>query len=267
MIIQDLELSSGQICQFSRTVIKIMSKEITAVILAGGRGERMGTLTQLQQKCMFLIDGRPILSYILDNIQTAFGSAHSIIATGHQGESVKEYFKNQYGNISINYVHNPERLETKKRLLLADDLIKGPFLYLAGDVISQPTQFIKVAETYEKDVSENLLGAISAATDHLPALSHALITAENGRAVEMVYPATPIWNDEQLREMGIAYYDREFLQRLRQAKPEQTYLSHVITEAIKGGLEFAVVKYFEKWYHFLRPEDLDTTIDFSVRKR
>lgn len=261
-----MELLLGQIHQLSRNIIKIMSKEITAVILAGGRGERMGSLTQLQQKCMFLIDGKPILSYILDDIQTAFGSAHLIIATGHQGDSVREYFKNQYRNISINYVHNPERLETRKRLLLADDQIRGPFLYLAGDVISSPTQFIKVAETYEKDGSENLLGAISAATDHSPALSHALITAENGRAVEMVYPATPIWNDGQLREMGIAYYDRKFLQRLRQAKPEQTYLSHVITEVIKEGLEFATVKYFEKWYHFLTPEDLETDIDFSTRK-
>jgi len=243
-----------------------MNKETTAVILAGGRGERMGTLTQSQQKCMLPIDGKPLLSYILDNVHAAFGSAHLIIAIGYLGESVREYFKNQYGGISIDYVHSPERLETKKRLLLADDLIKGPFLYLAGYVISHPTQLIRVAESYEKDKSVGLLGVISGANDHLPALSHALITVENDRAIEMIFPATSTWNDRQLREMGIAYYGRRFIDRLKQSRQEQTYLSHVIAEAIKEGSDFAVAKYFEKWYHFLRPEDLKTSINFRDKK-
>lgn len=34
-------------------------------------------------------------------------------------------------------------------------------------------------------------------------------------------------------------------------------------EAIGQGVDFAVEKYFDKWYHFVRPEDLQTGIDFS----
>lgn len=241
-------------------------KEVTAVILAGGRGDRMGELTQDLQKCMLPVRGKPILGYVLDNIQEAFGSARIIIATGHKPESIREFYGNRYRNIDIEYVHNPERLETRKRLQLAQDLIKGPFLYLAGDVISDPAQLIKVVESYEKERGNGLMGVISAAIDHQPALNHALITVENGHAIEMLFPATPTWTSNQVREMGIAYYDSQFFYLLKNAKPDQTYLSNVITEAISRGVDFAVENYFNKWYHFFRPQDLQTEIRFNKSK-
>lgn len=240
-----------------------MNKEIEAVILAGGKGIRMGDLTTNQQKCLLPVEGKPVLGHILDNLQEAFGSVHLVIATGHKGEAIKEVYGNRYRNIDIEYVHNPERLETRRRLQLAEDLVRGPFLYLAGDVVADPNQLIRVAETYEKEKGSGLLGVISAATDHLPALSHAIITAQNGHAVEMIYPASDTWNNDQVREMGIAFYADEFFYRLKQARPDQTFLSHIISEAINQGVDFAVEKYFDKWYHFVTAEDLDTKIVYN----
>ncbi|MFH0773689.1 MAG: sugar phosphate nucleotidyltransferase [bacterium] len=240
-----------------------MSKEIEAVILAGGRGERMGDITRDRQKCLLPVEGKPILGHILDNIQDAFGSAHLVIATGHRGETIKEAFGERYRNIQIEYVHDPAHLETRKRLQLAENTIRGPFLYLAGDVIADANQLTRIAETYEKEKSGDFQGVISAATDHQPALSHAIISAQNGHAIEMIYPATPTWSEGQVREMGIAYYANNFFYRLRQARPEQTYLSHVITEAIGQGVDFAVEKYFDRWYHFGTPKDLQAKIQYN----
>jgi NDP-sugar pyrophosphorylase family protein len=239
-----------------------MGKEVTAVVLAGGKGTRMGALTADQQKCLLPVEGKPILEHILDNLLEAFGSAHLIIATGHKGETIKETYGNKYRNIDIEYVHSPERLETRRRLQLAESLVRGPFLYLAGDVIANPNQLIRIAETYEREKGNGLLGVISAATDHQPALSHAIITTQNGHAVEMIYPPSDTWTKEQVREMGIAFYDHGFFYRLKQARPDQTFLSHVISEAINQGVDFAVEKYFDKWYHFAKPEDLQTKIRY-----
>lgn len=175
--------------------LRLMRKEIDVGILAGGRGDRMGKLVTETQKCMLPVDGQPILTYILDNLQQAFGSAYVVIATGYKSESVSEVYGNTYGKIKIVYAHSSERLETRKRLLLAEDLLQGPFLYLAGDVISKVDQLIKVAESYEREKGDNFLGSISAAVDHNPALSHAIITVQNGRAIEMIYPPTPTWKD------------------------------------------------------------------------
>ena len=67
------------------------SREVSAVVLAGGRGARMGEATNEMQKCMLPVEGQPVLQHILDNVQLAFGSANIVIATGHQGASVREY--------------------------------------------------------------------------------------------------------------------------------------------------------------------------------
>ncbi len=240
-----------------------MSKEITAVIIAGGMGARMGDLTSEQQKCMLPVDGKPILGYILDNLQEAFGSARVIVATGHCGETIKETYGSRYRNLDIEYVHSPERLETRRRLLLAEDLVDGPFLFLAGDIVADPAQFLTVAETYEKERGSGILGVISAAADHSPALSHAIITAKNGRAVELVYPPPETWTEDQAREMQIAYYDHGMLYLLKNAHPNQKYLSKIISDAINQGVDVAVEKYFKEWYHFAKPQDLQARIRYS----
>lgn len=241
-----------------------MTPEVKAVILAGGRGSRMRELVTNRQKCMLPVDGKPILEYILDNIQCAFGSANVIIATGYRHEDVQTYFGHGFGNINIQYIHAPQQLETKRRLLLAKDMINGPFLYLAGDVISNPTQLANVAAAYEREKTQGVLGVISGATDHTPTINHALITTGHGHAIEMLYPPTAEWNPNQLREMGIAYYNQEFIYKLTESRPDQTFLSHVISEAIAKGADFAVEKYFDKWYHFEKPNDLDTRVVFDL---
>lgn len=239
------------------------SKEITAVILAGGRGARMGELTANAQKCMLPVEDRPILTHILDEVVDVFGSARLVIATGYQADSIVQNFGNRYRNIEIEYVHNPEHLETRRRLLSTEPFVHEPFLYLAGDVIANPKQMERVAQAYQSEKGNGVTGVISAATDHSPALTHALVSAEGGHAVEMVYPATANWTTDQLREMGIAYYNNNFFYLLKNARPDQAYQSHVISEAITNGVDFAVDKYFDKWYHFVKPEDLGAKIIFN----
>lgn len=239
-----------------------MIKEIEAVLLAGGIGARMKELTQDCQKCMLLVDGKPILEYVFENVVDAFGSAKVIIATGFKGESIKEYFGSQYRNISIEYVHSPEKLEVRKRLLLVDDLIKGSFLYLPGDAITHPSLLSAVVTDFEND-KEALTGSISGAVDHIPALSHALITIDNNHAVEIVFPPTPTWSNNQLREIGIMYLNKGFLYNLRSAPSDELHIVPVINQALKNGEQFAVQKYFDRWYHFASPNDLNTSIKFN----
>lgn len=241
-----------------------MNKEIDAVILAGGLGTRMGEITKDYQKCLLPIENKPILLHILDGIQSAFGSARVIIATGYEGNVVKKQIGMRYRNIKIEYVHNPEKLETKRRLLLSEGLLKGPFLFLAGDIIVNPCQLEKIATNFEKEKSTEIMGIISAATFHEPALSHALITVENNnRLTELIFPPPDIWTNQQLREMNLAYYNQRFLYKARVTAPDVKYVVAVISLAIKEGEKFMVERYFDRWYHFVKPEDLNTTIVFN----
>lgn len=64
-----------------------------AVILAGGRGTRLGPETELRPKPMVEIGGRPILWHIMKSY-AAHGIEDFVICLGYKGDQIKEYFLN-----------------------------------------------------------------------------------------------------------------------------------------------------------------------------
>jgi dTDP-glucose pyrophosphorylase len=62
-----------------------------AVILAAGKGTRMRELTQQRPKPMLLVQGRPILEWILEGLISA-GIREVFIVTGHQAEVIEDHF-------------------------------------------------------------------------------------------------------------------------------------------------------------------------------
>src|SRR5664279_2696887 len=64
-----------------------------AVILAAGRGTRMGSLTEALPKPMLPIAGRPMLEHILERLVAA-GVRRFLMVVGYQRESIEEHFRN-----------------------------------------------------------------------------------------------------------------------------------------------------------------------------
>jgi len=73
-----------------------------AVILAGGRGERLRPLTQDRPKCMVEVNGMPILAYQLNWLRT-HGVKRVVIACGYLHESIQSYFGASYLGLEISY--------------------------------------------------------------------------------------------------------------------------------------------------------------------
>ncbi len=66
-----------------------------AVILAGGKGERLFPETEFKPKPMVEIGGKPILWHIM-KIYSAYGINEFIICVGYKGYIIKEYFANYF---------------------------------------------------------------------------------------------------------------------------------------------------------------------------
>ena len=62
-----------------------------AVILAAGRGTRMGAITETVPKPMLPVGGRPILEHILERLTTA-GVSKFLIVVGYQREVIENHF-------------------------------------------------------------------------------------------------------------------------------------------------------------------------------
>ena len=64
-------------------------------ILAGGLGTRLSEETTVKPKPMVEVGGKPMLWHIM-NIYAAYGFKEFVIALGHKGEIIKDYFLNYH---------------------------------------------------------------------------------------------------------------------------------------------------------------------------
>lgn len=104
-----------------------------AVILAAGRGTRMGDLTNGTPKPLLKVLGKTLLERKLDELPE---SIHEIIIIiGYHGEQIIESLGDQYKDKKISYVWQKELKGTAHALWQAKDLLKGRFLVLMGDDI------------------------------------------------------------------------------------------------------------------------------------
>ncbi len=105
------------------------------MLLAAGRGERMGELTLKTPKPLLPVHGKPLLWHHLNRLSHA-GFKEVVINTSYLGEQIQNYVGDgARWNLQVKCTCEPERLETAGGILNALPLLgKQPFLVINGDV-------------------------------------------------------------------------------------------------------------------------------------
>lgn len=85
---------------------------VDAVIMAGGRGERLRPLTDTTPKPLLEVGGKPIIEFMIDRL-TSFGVDDFFISVKYFGEKIQNHFGNgSEKNIRIQYITENEPLGT-----------------------------------------------------------------------------------------------------------------------------------------------------------
>ena len=107
---------------------------IDAVILCGGRGERLRAVLSDRPKPLAEVDGRPFLELLLLALKTA-GVRRVVLATGYLGEAIEGAMGDgRRFNVTLTYSREPEPLGTAGALRLAAGHVRSsPVLVLNGD--------------------------------------------------------------------------------------------------------------------------------------
>lgn len=119
-----------------------------AMILAAGRGERMGVLTAERPKPLLAVAGMPLIEHHLRRLQTA-GFREIVINTSYLGEQIRAALGNgERWGVSIQFTIEPERLDSGGGIYNALPLLgAAPFLLVNGDVWTDvPLQTLRLAE-------------------------------------------------------------------------------------------------------------------------
>jgi len=121
----------------SREQENLKMLNIPAVILCGGKGTRMGQLTEEIPKPLIQVGGKPILWHIM-KIYASQGVNDFILALGEKGEKIREYFQeNNHEEWKIHFADTGKDSSKSERLMKIKDRIKGDKFFLAyGDDVA-----------------------------------------------------------------------------------------------------------------------------------
>jgi D-glycero-alpha-D-manno-heptose 1-phosphate guanylyltransferase len=107
--------------------------DITAAILVGGLGTRLRSVLPDLPKPLAEVNGRPFLSYLLDQLDAA-NIREVVFCTGYRAEQIETTFGNHYKRASLRYSQEPMSLGTGGALRLALPLLNSdPVLVMNGD--------------------------------------------------------------------------------------------------------------------------------------
>jgi len=110
---------------------------IPVVILCGGKGTRMGTLTEEIPKPLISIGDKPILWHVM-KIYASHGFNNFILCLGDKGDKIRAYFQNNnHERWDIQFVDTGLESTKSKRIQQIKSLIKGDKFFLAyGDDVA-----------------------------------------------------------------------------------------------------------------------------------
>lgn len=216
-----------------------------AVIMAGGRGERLRPLTDSLPKPMIPVAGRPILERIVLHL-VGSGVQRIFIALNYRGDQIEAHFADgrEFG-CQIEYLRENKPLGTGGALSLLPEIPVDPILVLNGDLLSQ----FKVGALLDEQQKSGAL-ACMAVHQHRYQVPFGVVDAQDGKLRGLREKPTERW----AVNAGIYVLDPVLLRRIPK---DQIYpLPTLIEDCLGRGESVAVHHIEDDWIDVGLPQQL-----------
>ena len=108
----------------------------TMVIMAGGRGTRLGKYTKNCPKPLLPVNGKPMLERIIERAKLQ-GFENFLISINYLGQMIKDHFSDgKMWNVKIDYIKEYQPLGTGGALRLISPKLKLPFVVSNCDIMT-----------------------------------------------------------------------------------------------------------------------------------
>ncbi len=108
---------------------------LDAVLMAGGKGERLRPLTETTPKPLLKVGDKAIIDYNIDNL-LSFGVSHINVTTNYLGQQIEEHFQETREGIKINCVREPKYLGTIGSVKFVDTFYNDTILLMNSDLFT-----------------------------------------------------------------------------------------------------------------------------------
>ena len=111
-----------------------VKRELTAIILCGGKGERLRPITNDLPKPLIEIKNKPILYYIIEHLKK-YGIKSYIIATGYKSVKIEEYMENEFKDLDYKIINSGD-IDILSRVKACMEHTNDDIMLCYGDTIS-----------------------------------------------------------------------------------------------------------------------------------
>lgn len=216
-----------------------------AVVLAAGRGTRLGELTAATPKPLLQIGGRAAIDRIIDSLADG-GLEEIAVVTGHLAEQLERHVAST-SQLPVTFVRQLQQNGTGGALLAARDFVGDqPFVLCWGDIAADPSIYTRVIETWGTDV------AAVVAVNRLADVSQgsAVVFDEQHRITAIVEkPASPPpsnWNSAGVMLLGPKIWPH--LARLQPSPRGELELTDALAALIRTNAAVLAAPFEERWF-------------------
>ncbi|MDB9800073.1 sugar phosphate nucleotidyltransferase [bacterium] len=193
---------------------------LDAVLLCGGKGERLRPLTEFLPKPLVPIKGKPILSYLLNYLSTSPIKRY-FIAAGYEVQKIHEYFSaHPLEDKRVTIVDSGD-VDIIERIISCVKSIEGEgFLVLYGDTLSD----ININKLLKFHVGHN--GSATVTLWPLSSPFGVMEVAEGGLVESYVEkPVLDKWIN-----IGFFYFSVELIPRMKKFKKFEDFIKNLTSE-------------------------------------
>jgi dTDP-glucose pyrophosphorylase len=226
-----------------------------AVLLAAGRGTRLGALAEDVPKPLLEVAGTPLIGHLLRGLAQA-GITQVTVVTGHLADALEGRLGDggEWG-VALRYVRQDTLDGTATALGLAREWLGDePFFFGWGDILVRPEDYAAVLQA-------------AAAADAVIAVNHvddpwagaAVYVDPDGRVTRIIEkPArgssTTSWNNAGFGVLGPAIWP--IIERLAPSPRGEYELPRAIAALAEGGALVRAVPVTGPWFDIGTPESL-----------
>ena len=161
-------------------LVKPSEKKNKVILMVGGLGERLGSLTKDTPKPMLKVGNKSILETIVESFK-GYGYTNIVMCLNYKSEIIQDYFGDgsEFG-VNIEYILEEKRMGTAGALSLLKDNLKEPFFVMNGDLLTN-VNFEKIHEFYLSNNAQ----ALMCVREYESQVPYGVINIENTKIVSV----------------------------------------------------------------------------------
>jgi dTDP-glucose pyrophosphorylase len=217
---------------------------VDALIMAGGRGERLRPLTDLAPKPLLMVGEKPIIEHNIDRLSN-YGIDDIWISVRYLGEQLVDYLKDGSKKaIRINYLWEKDALGTAGALGLVNDFIHEHVLMMNSDLLTN-IDFEEMFLFMEREQADFVVACVPY-TVNIP---YAVMQVENKQVTG--FKEKPTYT--HYSNAGIYLMKRDVVEFVKKNQPyDATDLMEDLIKAKKKVVAFPLIGY---WLDIGKHED------------